>query len=286
MQIPKLHWGDYISPDMESSGSFFTSLRFISVKHSHDFYELCLITEGKILHIINGEKQVLNKGSFLFIRPEDVHYFEAIDNDYFQFINLAITPTTVLELFNFLGSGFGPERFLKSPNPICVEIPKTEIEEAKSKLEYFILTPKCEKSIIKSDLRATLVFLITRYFPVKVWESKTSVPVWLDWLYKEMQKKDNFTGGIATMQKIACKSPEHLCREFKKHYNKTPTDFINETRLNHASNLLIYSDEKIIDIAYSVGFQNLSHFCHEFKKKYSMSPTNYRSLNQKIIGTE
>lgn len=286
MENQKLHWRNYISPGTESSGSFFTSLRFISTEHSHDFYEFCLITEGRIIHIINGKKQILEKGSFLFIRPDDNHYFEAIDNEYFQYINLAISPNTIDQMFNYLGEGFKPDRFLSSPYPMCIEIPKTEIETLKFELEYFIITPRLDKSIIRSDLRATLVYLITKYFPLKMWEGKSSVPEWLDWLYKEMQKKDNFTGGISTMHKLACKSPEHLCREFKKHYNKTPTEFINDTKLNYAKNLLTYSDEKIIEIAYSVGFQNLSHFCHEFKKKYSMSPTSYRNSNQLLIGKQ
>lgn len=284
MQIPRLHLSNYISPELESSGSFFTSLRFISTEHCHDFFELCLVTEGSVVHFYNGKKEVLAEGSFLFIRPEDVHYFEGLNNQYFQFINLAIAPKVINSLFNYLGEGFKPERLLDSPDLVSVRIPKTEISSIKAQLEHFILIPHFDKTVINSDLRAVLCNLFTHYFPVKLWESKTAVPIWLDWLYTEMQKRDNFIGGIATMQKIACKSPEHLCREFKKHYHQTPTDFINDTRLEFAKNLITLSDEKIIDVAYSSGFQNLSHFCHEFKKKFRMSPTAYRKLNQKLIG--
>lgn len=286
MQVQKLTLSNYVRSGMESSGSFFTSFKFISAEHCHDFFELCFITEGKVLHFINGNKEILHSGCFLFIRPNDIHFFEGIDNDYFQFINLAIEPKAIYDLFNYLGEGFKPERFLDSPDPIRTEIPKAEVESLRSKLEHFILMPRFDEGIIKTDLRATLVEILAHYFPMKLWENKTSVPIWLDWVYKEMQKKENFVGGISIMQKIACKSPEHLCREFKKYYNKTPTDFINDTRLNYAKNLLTFSDEKIIDISYSSGFQNLSHFCHEFKKKYLMPPTAYRNLYQKLIGSE
>jgi AraC family cel operon transcriptional repressor len=286
MKTQQLRWKDYINPEMESSGSFFTSDKFLCTEHCHDFYEFCLITEGQIMHMIHGKKELLGPGSFLFIRPADTHFFEAIDDRYFQFINLAVVPKVIDELFLYLGQGFQPERFLSSPDPIRVEVPKAEIGPLQTKIEHFVLLQRYDLTLLNSELRAVLVDLFMQYFPLKLWEKKTSVPIWLDWVYKEMQKKENFAGGIATMKKIACKSPEHLCREFKKYYGKTPTEFINDTRLNYAKNLLIYSDEKIIEIAYISGFESLSHFCHGFKKKFLIPPTSYRKVYQKIIGSE
>lgn len=286
MSVQKLQWSNYVSPGMESSGSFFTSTKFISAEHCHDFYEFCLITEGRIMHHINGRKQFLEAGSFLLIRPDDTHFFKSMDNEYFQFINLAIVPQVLADLFTYLGQGFRPERLLDSSDPALVQVPKAEIELLKAKLEHFIMLPRVDKPILVTDLRITVLNILTQYFPIGMWEKKTPVPVWLDWLYKEMQKKENFTGGISTMQKLACKSPEHLCREFRKFYNMTPTEFINDIRLNHARSLLIYSDEKVIEIAYSAGFQNLSHFCHEFKKKFLMSPSDHRKLYHRMIGPE
>lgn len=286
MNTQKLLWSNYISPGMESSGSFFTSTKFLSTEHCHDFYELCLITEGRITHHVNGEKQVLEAGSLLLIRPDDRHYFRSVGNEYFQFINLAVIPRVITDLVGYLGRGFSPERLLDSPGPALVRVPRSEIELLKAKLEYFIMPPRVDKPVLVTDLRIAVLNILTQYFPVGVWEKKTPVPVWLDWLYREMHKKENFTGGVCVMQKLACKSPEHLCREFRKFYGMTPTEFINDLRLSHTGSLLIYSDEKIIEIAYSAGFQNLSHFCHEFKKKYLMSPSSYRKLYHRMIGPE
>lgn len=284
--MQQLHWKDYVRPDMESSGSFFTSVKFISSEHCHDFYEFCLITEGKIEHICNGRRETLEAGSFLFIRPADVHFFAAIEHQYFQFINLAVVPEAVAALFDYLGPGFQPQRFLSAPGPIRVDVARPEIAALQTQLEHFILLQHYDQQALRAELRAALVHLFSQYFPLRLWEKKTAVPVWLDWLYKEMHKKENFLGGLATMKKMACKSPEHLCREFKKHYGKTPTDFINEIRLDHARNLLIYSDAKIIEIAYASGFENLSHFCHEFKKKFTVPPTTYRKSYQNLIGSD
>lgn len=281
-----LKYSNYCHNDLESCGSFFTSLKHISKEHYHDFFELCLITDGEIFHIINGKKQKLHAGSFLFIRPTDIHYFEATNENYFQYLNLALLPKAVNDLLKYLGDGFNSNRFLDSKETFCAEVPKSELNSVVKCMEYFIIPPKVESSTINSDLRATLVSLFAKYFPNDHWNKKTMVPIWLYWLYREMQKQDNFVGGLPTMQRLACKTPEHLCREFKKYFNTTPTDFINTVRLDYAKNLLVYSDRKIIDIATECGFESLSHFYHLFKKKYLLSPKEYRKLYSNIIGSE
>jgi len=286
MTVPQLHIDDYRMPGLEFSGSYFTSVKFLSAQHCHDFFELCLVTAGSLTHVCNGRREELRSGQLLFIRPDDVHYFESARNQYFQFINLAIASEVIYDLLQYLGKGFKPERFLHTAHPLSVEVPKSEMESLKALLDPFVITPPLPEDMLCSSLRATLITLLNQYFPLKLWENKTSVPLWLGWLHTEMQRRENFVGGIPTMHKLACKSPEHLSREFKKHFNMTPTVFINDTRLNFARNLLTYSDEKVIDIAFSSGFQNLSHFCHEFKKKYDMTPSDYRKNHQKLIGTE
>ena len=77
-------------------------------------------------------------------------------------------------------------------------------------------------------------------------------------------------------------TPEHLSRVFRKYLNETPTDYINELRLNYAANLLSNSDENIPFISMEAGFENLSHFYHLFKKKFNTSPAEFRKKTQKI----
>lgn len=47
--------------------------------HTHDFYEIVFIGRGKGTHCINGRQQILSDGSMVFIRPEDVHSFRALN---------------------------------------------------------------------------------------------------------------------------------------------------------------------------------------------------------------
>ncbi len=69
-------------------------------------------------------------------------------------------------------------------------------------------------------------------------------------------------------------------REFKKNYNDTPANYIRNKKLEKAAELLLISNERITDIAFDCGFNNLANFSHLFTEKYNCSPSTYR-LNQK-----
>ncbi len=38
--------------------------------HTHDFYELFLVSHGGAIHAVNGRSQLLSEGSFVLMRPE------------------------------------------------------------------------------------------------------------------------------------------------------------------------------------------------------------------------
>lgn len=66
-------------------------------------------------------------------------------------------------------------------------------------------------------------------------------------------------------------------REFKKLYSDSPANYIKNKRLERASELLLASNERITDIAFDCGFNDLANFTKSFHDKYSVSPSNYRS---------
>jgi AraC-like DNA-binding protein len=68
-------------------------------------------------------------------------------------------------------------------------------------------------------------------------------------------------------------------REFKKIYNDSPANYIKTKRLEKAAELLLISVERITDIAFECGFNDLANFTKNFSEKYNVTPTNYR-INQ------
>lgn len=65
-------------------------------------------------------------------------------------------------------------------------------------------------------------------------------------------------------------------REFAKIYNDTPANYIRNKKLERAAEMLLISDERITDIAFDCGFNDLATFTKSFSDKYHSTPTNYR----------
>ncbi|UII18998.1 helix-turn-helix domain-containing protein [Fulvivirga ligni] len=65
-------------------------------------------------------------------------------------------------------------------------------------------------------------------------------------------------------------------REFKKLYNDSPASYIKNKKLERAAELLIISNERITDIAFDCGFNDLANFTKSFHDKFGHTPTDYR----------
>ena len=120
-----------------------------------------------------------------------------------------------------------------------------------------------------------LINIFSRYFS-NVPAAQNDIPVWLIRLSDKMAQPENFTAGAERMIELSHKSREHLTRSLKKHYGLSLTGYINDLRLNYASNLLINSNTPILDICFNCGFQNVSLFYRVFKKKFGLTPLSFR----------
>lgn len=68
----------------------------------------------------------------------------------------------------------------------------------------------------------------------------------------------------------------YLSKLFKKFTGSNFKDYLILKRLDEAKRLLIFTDENIIDIAFSVGFNDSNHFSVLFKKRVHVTPHGYR----------
>lgn len=73
-------------------------------------------------------------------------------------------------------------------------------------------------------------------------------------------------------------SPEAFSRFFKKYMGIPFIEYVIQLRLSEACRLLLETDLPITDIAFSVGFRNLSNFNRQFLKHKTMSPREFRRL--------
>lgn len=68
---------------------------------------------------------------------------------------------------------------------------------------------------------------------------------------------------------------------FKQYTGSNFVNYLKNVRLKEAKTLLVETDDKIIDIAKAVGYENYKHFLKLFRMEYGVSPTEYRKNMQK-----
>lgn len=72
-------------------------------------------------------------------------------------------------------------------------------------------------------------------------------------------------------------------RIFFKIFNETISGFQKRLRLENAYKKLIYTSDKISDIAWHVGYLNVQSFSKAFKKQYHISPVEARKHKQEVF---
>jgi AraC-like DNA-binding protein len=75
-------------------------------------------------------------------------------------------------------------------------------------------------------------------------------------------------------------SPFHFLRLFSGVLGVTPHQYLVRSRLRHAARLLTDDDIAITDIAYDVGFGDLSNFVRTFRRAAGVSPTKFRQASR------
>ena len=71
-------------------------------------------------------------------------------------------------------------------------------------------------------------------------------------------------------------SPFHFLRLFSSVLGVTPHQYLVRSRLRHAARLLADNDIPITDVAYDVGFGDLSNFVRTFHRAAGVSPRRFR----------
>ncbi|MDM5211145.1 AraC family transcriptional regulator [Peribacillus sp. NJ4] len=87
---------------------------------------------------------------------------------------------------------------------------------------------------------------------------------------------------LENIARFAGFSKFHYHRIFHKEVGVTVSEYIRYRRIANAANMLLYTDEKIIDIALYYRFETQESFTRSFKKYYELPPGQYRKLVSKL----
>lgn len=243
--------------------------------HYHDYFELFLMLEGNAVHMVNGAKIRLKKGSLVFIRPFDSHDYVCENAKPFSLLNITFTSETADMLFDYLGEGFPKSHLLEAPLPPEIHLSDYEFERFCKRMDSIRAIEPNKHFELKTALRILLFNTFTRYFSEE-FETEEEMPVWLEEMCTVLRQDGNFALGSEYFFSLSDKSREHISRMMKKYTGMTVTEYINSLRLNYIANMLRNSNHSISDIIYNSGFNNISWASEKFKEKHGVTMREYR----------
>lgn len=81
--------------------------------------------------------------------------------------------------------------------------------------------------------------------------------------------------------KLCGRSLSAFKRDFMHDLQTTPSRWLMNRRLEHATTLLVGTKLNVNEVCYESGFKNPSHFIRSFKRRYNTTPNQYRNAHSK-----
>jgi AraC-like DNA-binding protein len=88
---------------------------------------------------------------------------------------------------------------------------------------------------------------------------------------------------INELSTICCLTLDHFIRIFKKEMKCTPTQYINQKKIERAQMMLLLDGKQVKEIAYALSFENVSYFNRLFKSYTGMTPSEYRGKQGNVL---
>lgn len=105
-------------------------------------------------------------------------------------------------------------------------------------------------------------------------------------IQRSIQYIENHLQADLSLENIARQagfSKFHYHRIFQSEVGVSISEYIRYRRIANSAQLLLYTDEKIIDIALLYRFESQESYTRSFKKYYSLPPGQYRKMMGKLI---
>jgi AraC-like DNA-binding protein/mannose-6-phosphate isomerase-like protein (cupin superfamily) len=245
--------------------------------HTHaDFHEFMGVVSGSGEQLLTTGTQQLRAGDVVLVRPSDRHAVRGSAPDGLEFINVAF-PSSAWQGFLDLTRTNPTGSWASARRPVTFHATEA-IAVFEHALEGFQNEPG------PYDLMRFWIGLLPLVSPEELTARPgTTAPDWLARACTAMRAEDNLQGGVPRLLELAGVSPAHLSRSMRTAYGVTPTDFVTDLRLEHASSLLAATNDAIAGIAARCGFARQSYFTRRFTAAHQLSPREFRRRSQRAF---
>ena len=293
MQTVVANRGDFFFPDscpialcsIQGDASMQHDGDLTDIRHTHDFAELIIISQGSGKHWIDGNIYDVSAGDVFLLQGNTEHYF--IERNNLGMFNLMFDDFYFQEhlrsLRNLPGfNGF----FLVEPTyrhrhkfRHRLHLEGEDLVALISRFRQLETELKLRRPGFDLILlaRALEIFvLISRKYFETPGEKSSSLCVLAE-LVTLLENNFSEDWSIARLCKISSMSPSSLIPAFKEITGCSPIEYLLHVRLSKAAEKLLSGREPISEIAGVCGFSDSNYFSRQFRKHYHCSPLQYRA---------
>ncbi|MGN0467706.1 MAG: AraC family transcriptional regulator [Acutalibacteraceae bacterium] len=240
--------------------------------HSHNFCEIFIITDGEAVHELNGEKELLSKGTIHFIKPEDTHRIKASKEKGCVHMNLCICLDRLKKILEALSID---EREFFKKGVFKTVLTADELDFFKKRAERINLMKfdgEPDSTIAVSELIIQAIIIL--------YSSKNNLsseyPDWFANILEKIHSPEFLSCTAADIYALGNFSAPAMIEYFKKYTGHTVSQYLKTVKIQNAKSLLKSTDLSIVEISNMLGYTSLSHFNRLFKEKTGMTPAAYR----------
>jgi len=253
-----INCGEYDCSDMHSWGP--------GIRNVHIFH---LVTKGKGYFEMCSKTYTVSKGQVFYIYPNETVYYYPDYDDPFSYKWINFCGTEVENLIHHTG-------FTKQ-SPVSPILPLEEIsslfDDANSGTSTFAQRIRSNAAVMN-----IFALLVVNYPSDTLNSDKYDYKSCaVDYISANLHKDTLCVQDIADNVGI-CRA--HLYRIFKKSFGVSPVNYIINTRIESACEILKSTGLSIKVVAYSVGFSDPLYFSLSFKKSIGVSPSQFRESNK------
>jgi AraC-like DNA-binding protein len=242
--------------------------------HSHDEFEINLVTSGRATYIVSGERKVLRPRSLIWLFPEQEHILQNFTSDFTMWI-LVISPEFTEQMvprIPILAERDPGTVLMRTIPSKCVRL----LDEVAQELSTGFQPLDCHEL-------GLAWWLTSAWNAYEYGDSKDAGPLHSAVSRAMALLRENPSKNLRTLAQQTRISPSQLSRLFKRQAGVSITDFRNRLRLDiFVDRCDGARDSSMFELAKDSGFGSYAQFSRVFRRHMGCSPeTYYRTLRQK-----
>ncbi|QYM79991.1 AraC family transcriptional regulator [Horticoccus luteus] len=244
--------------------------------HDHDFHEIFWVTAGAGRHRCNGRTEAIVAGQMLLMRPKDRHCVQGTARERLRIVNVAFPSRRWSEVRR--------KYFADHPDPFeSSERHAWRIDEVRGRALHRWSERLGSGGRTPRLIDGFLMDLPDLLGAGAATEEREMAPAWLTEARQALAAPENFSGGTPALARLAGRSPSHVARATVRWFGVTPTELVNDARMEFSARQLATTRQPIVEIALDCGLNNLSHFYALFRRRHGISPRRYRLRAHGIV---